>query len=81
MVVDKNNMHTLQLNISGMDCEACTAPINSELLKINGVIEANTSYKNANAIVKFDNTKISVDTIANAINAIGYKVTSIINNK
>ena len=64
-----------------MDCEGCTAHINSELSKVSGVIEANTSYKNANAIVKFDNSKISIDSIANAVNSIGYKVTSIINNK
>ena len=81
IVVDKNNIQTVQLNISGMDCEGCTAHINSELSKVNGVIEANTSYKHANAIVKFDNSKISIDSIANAVNSIGHKVTSIINNK
>ena len=81
IVVDKSNIHTVQLNIGAMDCEGCTAHINSELSKVNGVIEVNTSYKNANAIVKFDNSKISVDSIANKVNTIGYKVTSITNNK
>lgn len=81
IVVDKSNIQAAQFNISGMDCEGCTAPINNEILKLNGIIEANTSYKNANAIVKFDNSKVSVDSIANAVNAIGYKVTSIINKK
>ncbi len=81
IVLNKSNIKTFQLNISEMDCEACTAHINSELLKINGVIEANTSYKNANAIVKFDNSKISIDSIASAVNNIGYKATSITNNK
>ena len=83
IIVDKANIATVQLNISGMDCEGCTAHINGELSKVNGVIEANTSYKNGNAIVKFDNSKTSADTIANSINSIGYKVTSstIIDNK
>jgi copper chaperone CopZ len=81
IVANKSNIQTVQYNIRGMDCEACTAHINSALSKINGVIEANTSYKNADAVVKFDNSKISVDSIANAVNAIGYKVTSTINNK
>ena len=81
IVVDKNNIQTVQLNISGMDCEGCTAHINSKLSKVNGVIEANTSYKNANAIVKFNNSKISIDSIAKAVNSIGYKVTSINTNK
>lgn len=76
IMFEKNNMATIQLNISGMDCEACTAPINNELLKVNGVIEVNTSYKNGNAIVKFDNSKTSVDSLSTAVNNLGYKVTS-----
>ena len=81
VVVDKTNVTTVQLNISGMDCEGCTALINSELSKVNGVIKANTSFKNANATVAFDKNKNSVDSISNAVNTIGYKVTSIIYNK
>lgn len=77
IIVDKRNIATVQLSISGMDCEGCTAHINGELSKVNGVIEANTSYKNANAIVKFDNSKTSVDSLTNTINSIGYKVTSL----
>lgn len=76
IVVDRSNIATVQLNISGMDCEGCTVHINGELVKVNGVIEANASYKSANAIVKFDDTKTSVDSIANTINKIGYKVTA-----
>ncbi len=74
-VVDKSNIQTVQINISGMDCEGCTAHINTELSKINGVFEANTSYKNSNAIVKFDNSKIKVDRLTSAINDIGYEAT------
>ncbi|RTL59995.1 MAG: mercuric transport protein MerTP [Sphingobacteriales bacterium] len=75
IIVDKTDIATAQLNISGMDCEGCTSHINGELSKVNGVIEANTSYKNANAIVKFDKSKTSIDSLANIINSIGYKVT------
>lgn len=76
IIVDKTNIATVQLSIKGMDCEGCTAHINGELSKINGVIEANTSYKNANAIVKFDNSKTSVDSLSSIVNNIGYKVIS-----
>lgn len=76
IIIDKSNIATVQLMISGMDCEGCTAHINGELSKINGVIEATASYKKANAIVKFDNSITSVDSLANIINSIGYKVTS-----
>lgn len=76
IIINKSDVATVQLNISGMDCEGCIALINGELSKVNGVIEVNTSYKNANAIVKFDNTKTSVDSLAGIVNNIGYKVIS-----
>lgn len=76
IIIDKSNIATVQLNISGMDCEGCTALINAKLSKANGVIEVNASYKNENAIVKFDKSKMSVNSLTNMINSIGYKVTS-----
>lgn len=75
-VIDNSRMATVQLNISGMDCEACTLHINSELSKLNGVVEANTSYKKAIAIVRFDSTKTSLDSLTNKVNGIGYQVIS-----
>ena len=47
------------------------------IAKVEGVISYETSYQKANCIVKFDNTKTSVDSIAKAIHSIGYKVTSL----
>ena len=47
-----------------------------EISKVNGVIQFQTSYVNANSTVKFDNTKTSIDSIAAAINSTGYKVVS-----
>ena len=75
-VAATNNISTVQLSISGMDCEGCTAPINNELRQIKGVINANTFYQNGNAIVKFNTTQTAVDSLANVINSMGYKVTS-----
>lgn len=82
IIVDKSNIATVQLNISGMDCEGCTAHINSELSKTSGVIEVNTSYEKGTSLVKFDNSKTSVDSLVSVINKTGYKVTSqsLINN-
>ncbi len=76
IVVDKSNISTIQLNISGMDCEGCTVHINSQLSKVIGVIEATASYKNSNVTVKFENSKTSVDSLARVVNNIGYKVIS-----
>lgn len=75
-VMDNSHMATVQLNISGMDCEACTLHINSKLSKLNGVWEANTSYKKSFAIVRFDSTKTSLNSLKNKVTDIGYKVVS-----
>lgn len=82
IVVDKSNIQTAEFKIKGMTCEGCTEHINSELSKTSGVIEFNTSYEKGNSLVKFDNSKTSVDSLASVINKTGYKVTSqtVINN-
>lgn len=81
IVVGQSNIQTAQLNILGMDCEGCTAHINGELSKVNGVVEANASFKNKDVIIKFDNSKTSVNSLANMINRMGYKVTSSTTNR
>ena len=76
IVVDKSNFQQAVFKIKGMTCESCTEHVNSEITKVNGVLEFNTSYENANSIVKFDDSKTSIDSIAIAIKSTGYKVIS-----
>lgn len=76
IVVDKTDIQQAVFKIKGMTCESCTEHVNSEISKVNGVIEFNTSYENANSTVKFDNSKTSIDSIAVAIRSTGYKVIS-----
>lgn len=76
VVADKTNIQQAVFKIKGMSCESCTQHVNSEISKVKGVIGFQTSYENANSIVKFDNSKTSVDSIAAAINSTGYKVVS-----
>ncbi len=79
IVVDKSNIQQVKLNISGMDCEACSQTINLALSKIPGVLEYKTEYKDGSSTVKFDNSKITQQTIVNAVNETGYKVAGITN--
>ena len=76
VVVDKTNIQQAVFKIKGMTCESCTQHVNSEISKVKGIIVFQTSYENANSIVKFDNSKTSIDIIINAINSTGYKVVS-----
>lgn len=75
-IVNKRGIMQAEFKIKGMTCEGCTEHINNEIAKVRGVIHYQTSYEKANGIVKLDNNKTSVDSIAKAINSTGYKVTS-----
>ena len=77
IVVNKSNVQQVKLNISGMDCEACSQTINLALSTLPGVLEYKTSYTDGNSFVKFDNSKINSQAIVNAVNKTGFKVVGI----
>ena len=74
IITEKSTIQTVELNIKGMSCEACEAEVNHEVNKLPGIIESTVSYKNRNAIIKFDASKTTIKEITGAINATGYKV-------
>lgn len=76
VVVDKTNIQQAVFKIKGMTCESCTQHVNTEISKVKGIVEFQTSYENSNSTVKFDNSKTSIDSIAAAIHSTGYKVIS-----
>jgi len=75
VVVDKSNIKTTEYKISGMTCASCEAHVNHEVIKLNGIVNSKTSYKNGNAIIEYDQTKTNELEIEKAINSTGYKVT------
>jgi copper chaperone CopZ len=75
LVVDKLNTKTTEFKISGMTCVSCEVHISHEVNKLKGILDAKASYKNGNAIIKFDKTKTNASEIEIAINATGYMVT------
>jgi mercuric ion transport protein len=74
LVVEKSNIQIVELSIKGMSCEACEGEVNHEVNKLPGIIQSTVSYKNRNAIIKFDLSKTTIKDITNAVNATGYKV-------
>lgn len=64
----------VKLQITGMDCEACEHHVNGELAKLNGVLYYQTSSALGTSVIKFDTSKVAVNTIVNAVNSTGYKV-------
>lgn len=72
----KSDIKKAEFKIKSMTREGCTEHVNSEIAKVKGVINYQTSFERASSVVAFDNSKTSVASIATAINSIGYKVTS-----
>lgn len=75
VVIESDNIQSASFNIKGMSCKACETEVNNELYKVNGVIEAQTFYAKGISMVKFDQSKASVEELKNAIGKTGYPVT------
>ena len=77
MVVEKENIEKVQFSIEGMTCEGCENHVSNEVNKLSGITSIQVSYKNANAIIEFDSSKVSVNQIIEAIKTTGYEVQKI----
>lgn len=56
----------VEFTITGMTCTGCEHHVKSEVSKLGGIIEAVISYEKSNAIVKFDESKTSIEGITTA---------------
>ena len=77
--VEVNNESVIEytLSIDGMTCTGCENHVQSALLPLNGVVSANASYENGNAVVQVDTSKVSIGEMKAAIKTeTGYTVTN-----
>lgn len=58
--------------VRGMDCVACQIPIESNLKRIPGVLEAHASAAHGNAVVRVRPGTLNLEAIGSAIRAAGY---------
>lgn len=63
---------TVTLAVPSMSCAACPFTVKKALTKVEGVIKAEVSYENREAIVTFDDSKTSVEALSNASENAGY---------
>ncbi|AGA80661.1 MULTISPECIES: mercuric transport protein MerTP [Echinicola] len=76
IVVKEDDILNTELRVKGMTCTGCEHSVNAALNNSEGVLEASSSYKSGIATVKFDQTKVSIDQLADTVEeATGYKVT------
>ncbi|HIB76324.1 MAG TPA: mercuric transport protein MerTP [Flavobacteriales bacterium] len=70
------NITVAELTIIGMSCGSCENHVNTTLINSEGVFESTTSYESGKSNIKFDNTVISIEDLAKAIEEeTGYVVT------
>lgn len=67
-------MSKTTLKIQGMTCNHCVMRVQKALKGTAGVQDAQVDLQKAEAVVSYDDAKVSVDTLASAVVEAGYKV-------
>lgn len=67
-------MKTQELTIQGMSCGHCVMHVKKALSNLEGL--ETESVEIGKALVKFDETKVTRESIANAIEEAGYQLVS-----
>jgi Cu+-exporting ATPase len=68
-----SQMQRSDLPIEGMTCAACAARVEKRLAKEPGVASANVNFATRTATVRFDPAVTSPESLARAVDAIGYR--------
>ena len=66
-------MSKVTLNLRGMNCASCASSIESITRSMSGVTSSNVNFAIAQAVIEFDQKKLSVATIQQKIKDIGYE--------
>lgn len=64
---------TVTIRVEGMHCESCASSIEKKLKATEGVEEVRVSFDKKEAWVKYDDSKITVAQLREAINSTGFK--------
>ncbi len=71
---DRSAYPTVSLDIEGMTCTGCEEHVDQEVYQLDGVLEASTSYRDAQSIIRYDPHRTDIEQIIKAIERTGYKV-------
>lgn len=56
----------------GMTCTSCEKTIANALMKVDGIMEAKPDYATETTKIKYDENKVDLDKIRDAIDGAGY---------
>lgn len=74
VIVNASDVQTVTFEVKGMTCNGCASHVENDVNKLPGTIKVDASYEEATAKVEFDQSKVSLAQIEEAINGTGYKV-------
>ncbi len=63
----------ITLQITGMECPNCAMILESIEDRLSGVKTAEASYRKAQLIVEYDETRLTEEAIRQAVEQLGYK--------
>ena len=68
-----DNCQDAIINVGGMTCQSCVKSIESKVLEVSGVLGITVSLEKKQAYVQFNPGKISAESIASAIDDMGFE--------
>jgi len=74
--VAKDQVKAVTFDVEGMTCTSCEETVKGAAYTVEGVMEAEASYKTGKTTIKYDGSRADIDKIAAAINKTGFKVKS-----
>lgn len=66
-------MKTVELKISGMKCEKCSARLEKVLKNTDGVETASVNLANASATVEYNENECNINILSEAVNDAGFE--------
>ena len=67
-------MEKMKLKIDGMSCQHCVKTVTEALTELPGVRRAKVNLRKAEAVVRFDASRVTPANLTEAITAVGFKV-------
>ena len=70
----KASRKTVQMRIAGMTCASCAKGLEASFRNMAGVVKVTVDYKAGQALVTFDTSKQSAESLSKFVASCGYKV-------
>ena len=67
-------MKTETLNVNGMNCAHCEKAVMDAVNELDGIFEVKASAPEKKVTIVFDETKVTLDMVADAIDEEGFEV-------